>query len=124
VLVTAVLFGLTHLNPWQFSSAMGLGAVLGWWFWRTQSLAPCLLGHALLNGWVLANPYLPFAIPGFNKGEPYASAELQPLWFDLAGLALAGTGAWLFQRMTAPPPRLNSESSRCNAQEIPKSGSV
>ena len=100
VLVSAVLFGLLHGNPWQFFSATFLGIVFGWWFLRTRSLLPCLVGHSCNNSFVLFNSLLPFKIRGFNLVEPSAEVQFQPLWFDLAGLTLLTVGIWLFQRLT------------------------
>ena len=101
--LSALLFACLHLNPWQFMSALALGVLLAWWFVRTRSLVPCLAGHALANFVVLANPFLPFQIPGFNKGDMFSPTEFQPLWLDALGAALLGLGLLLFARM-APPP--------------------
>ncbi|MBI5394734.1 MAG: CPBP family intramembrane metalloprotease [Verrucomicrobia bacterium] len=73
VVVSAILFGLMHLNPWQLTSGIGLGLLLGWWLVRTHSLLPCLAGHALLNSMPLTNPLLPFRIPGFNTEAPVSN---------------------------------------------------
>src|SRR6266516_2917045 len=53
-LLSSMLFGLVHLNPWQFVSAFALGLMFAWWYARTRSLVPSLLGHALANAWSLA----------------------------------------------------------------------
>jgi uncharacterized protein len=50
ITVTALLFGLMHLNPWQFFYAFYLGAWLGWVYTRTRSVWPCVAGHAVNNG--------------------------------------------------------------------------
>jgi membrane protease YdiL (CAAX protease family) len=98
---SAILFGLIHLNPWQLTSGIGLGLLLGWWLVRTSSLLPCLAGHALLNSIPLTNPLLPFHIPGFNTEAPVSSiVEFQPLWFDLLGLALLAAGLWFFANLS------------------------
>lgn len=98
---SAILFGLIHLNPWQLTSGIGLGLLLGWWLVRTGSLVPCIAGHALLNSLPLTNPLLPFQIPGFNTDAPLSSVvEFQPLWFDLLGVALLAAGLWLFSKLS------------------------
>jgi len=97
---SSFLFGLVHLNPWQFVSAMALGLLFAWWYARTRSLVPSLIGHALANAMVVGNSWLPFKIRGFNAGDPFASVELQPAWFDGLGVLLLGTGLWLFHRAT------------------------
>jgi len=105
VLVSAVLFGFAHLNPWQFVSATLLGMAYGWWYLRTRSLLPSLLGHAINNGIVaLLMLYQP-DIPGYS-GEFTTTVVHQPWWFTLGGVALTGLGLWWFARSTAggPPP--------------------
>jgi len=107
VLLTAVLFAVTHLNPWQFMPAMCLGLLFGWWFLRTRSLLPCIVGHMLNN----SMPFIAASIPGLEiPGYTPSDSDVvlfQPLWFDLAGLAAFALGlAWchrVFRRIPAPP---------------------
>lgn len=47
---SSFFFGLYHLNPWQFITAMGLGLFIGWVYHRTRSLVPCMAIHAFANG--------------------------------------------------------------------------
>jgi len=117
ICVTSALFAFTHLNPWQFPVAMMLGMVFGWWFYRTRSLWPCLIGHAMNN----FLPALFAAIPGFQI-TGYTTSEggdFQPLWFDLTGLVIMLLGiAWtmrVFARM--PPPVLARAVSAIPAAE-------
>ncbi len=49
ILFSALLFGIIHLNPWQFIPAFAVGLVLGWIYWQTQSLWPCIFIHVLNN---------------------------------------------------------------------------
>ena len=109
-LLSSMLFGVTHLNPWQFVSASALGLMFAWWYARTRSLVPSLIGHALVNAMVVGHRWLPFEVRGFNAGEPFASTELQPLWFDALGILLLATGLWLFHRAT-PPIQMRAEPS-------------
>lgn len=50
ILWSAFFFGLFHLNPWQFVTAMVLGIFIGWVYHRTRSLLPCMAIHAFANG--------------------------------------------------------------------------
>lgn len=112
VLVSSILFGIIHLNPWQLISGVALGLLLGWWFVRTRSLWPCLAGHALANGTLLFSQFLPLRISGFNAGSPLdPTVEFQPLWFDLLGLALLVAGVWLFAAWSRKPPVENIASA-------------
>jgi membrane protease YdiL (CAAX protease family) len=53
VFVSALLFALFHLNPWQFPATFVLGLVLGILMLRTRNIYLCILGHAANNGLVL-----------------------------------------------------------------------
>ncbi|MBE6664487.1 MAG: CPBP family intramembrane metalloprotease [Ruminococcaceae bacterium] len=52
----AVIFGLIHSFPIGFIYAFSLGLVLGWLYYYTSSLVPCIIVHALFN----ATNYLSF----------------------------------------------------------------
>jgi hypothetical protein len=97
-----VLFGATHLNPWQFVSGTALGLMFAWWYARTRSLIPSLAGHALANAAVVGHQSLGFKVQGFNAGDPLASGGFQPFWFDALGLLFLAAGLWLF-RVSTPP---------------------
>lgn len=49
IIVSALLFGIIHLNPVQTVSATIIGIVLGWLYYCTGSLIPCILVHFVNN---------------------------------------------------------------------------
>lgn len=53
VFISALLFALFHLNPWQLPATFVLGIVLGLLMLRTRNIYLCILGHAINNGLVL-----------------------------------------------------------------------
>jgi uncharacterized protein len=53
VFVSALMFALFHLNPWQFPATFVLGILLGILMLRTRNIYLCILGHAINNGLVL-----------------------------------------------------------------------
>ncbi len=53
VLMSALLFALFHLNPWQFPATFILGLLLGWLVLRTNSILLAILGHSINNAMVL-----------------------------------------------------------------------
>jgi len=50
IIWSAVIFGVMHLNPWQFISAVALGLFMGWIYYQTRSLIGVMLIHAVANG--------------------------------------------------------------------------
>jgi uncharacterized protein len=53
ILGSATLFGIAHLNIYQFVTAFIVGIVAGWLYERTRSLWPCILLHASYNIFVM-----------------------------------------------------------------------
>ncbi|MDB4583253.1 CPBP family intramembrane metalloprotease [Draconibacterium sp.] len=53
VFMSALLFALFHLNPWQFPATFILGLLLGWIMLRTNSIPLAILGHSINNLLVL-----------------------------------------------------------------------
>src|SRR5680860_971843 len=53
VFMSALLFALFHLNPWQFPATFILGLLLGWVTIRTNSIILAILGHSINNFMVL-----------------------------------------------------------------------
>ena len=52
ILYSAFLFALIHMNPWQFAHTFLLGAGIGWVYFRTKSIWPCIWIHFVNNGMV------------------------------------------------------------------------
>jgi len=99
IIVSALLFGLIHLNPWQFVSAFIVGLFSAWLCLRTKSILLCLYIHFFNNLLGLMAMKFKDQIPikGFNTayaGEPV----FQPLWFDAIGLIVMSLGILLVLR--------------------------
>ena len=54
--VSALIFGLIHLNPVQMVFGSLYGLLLGWLAWRTRSLLPSIVVHVANNTTVLLLP--------------------------------------------------------------------
>jgi hypothetical protein len=98
--LSALVFGLMHLNPWQFFYALYLGAWLAWVYARTRSVWPCVAGHAVNNGlaWVVTILAPDNTESGSSNVEPMALLPWPVV--ALALLALLASAAWL-RRATA-----------------------
>jgi membrane protease YdiL (CAAX protease family) len=96
ILMTALLFGIIHLNPWQFVTAFIIGIVSAYLYLKTNSILPCVYIH-LFNNLVYVFS-LEFnetiQISGFNS--VHVEQAFQPLWFDAIGVVLTGIGVLLF----------------------------
>lgn len=104
IVASALLFGLVHLNPWQGLGAVAYGVVAGWWFVRSGSLVPCILGHALNNGLPAIMQAVHLEVRGYSTGIS-GPVQFQPLWFDLVGAWLLVVGLWLSSRSLAVTAR-------------------
>jgi membrane protease YdiL (CAAX protease family) len=49
IIWSAVIFGVIHLNPWQFVPAFIIGLFIGWIYWKTQSIWPGIVIHFVNN---------------------------------------------------------------------------
>ena len=49
IIWSAIIFGVMHMNPVQAVGAFALGLPLGWLYYRTQSLWPCIFLHFVNN---------------------------------------------------------------------------
>lgn len=50
ILYSALIFGIFHINPAQIIPATFVGLLLGWLYYKTRSLMPCITVHILNNG--------------------------------------------------------------------------
>ena len=58
-LASAVFFAVAHLNPAQLPHAFLVGLLLGWMYYRTDSIVPCVVYHWVNNtvAYVMYNLY-------------------------------------------------------------------
>lgn len=49
IIISALIFGIFHINPVQVVTATLIGLLLGWVYYKTASLIPCILIHILNN---------------------------------------------------------------------------
>lgn len=55
---SSFLFGLLHLNPWQFIGAFIIGLLMGYIYYKTRSLIACIYIHLINNGIGYALSYI------------------------------------------------------------------
>ncbi len=49
IMISSTLFGIVHLNPWQFVSAFIIGIFSGWVYYKTRKLSLSILIHLVNN---------------------------------------------------------------------------
>ena len=59
IVISAILFALIHMNPAQMPHAFLVGLLLGWMYWRTDSIVPGVVYHWVNNSvaYVIYNIY-------------------------------------------------------------------
>lgn len=108
IIISSLLFGLIHLNPWQFVVGFLIGLVLAWILIETRSILLCIYIHFLYNAIAVIMYRLNDVIPirGYNI---MTHGEFQPIWFTLSGLLFLGIGIFLFvKNIQKTKPALNN----------------
>ena len=93
---SAVLFAVTHMDPWRYPPALILGLVFALWVVQTGSLLPAILGHALNNFLIVTATHLDI----FGRGDELSVGTLLPWWLHGCGIILALFGLWWFSKVS------------------------
>lgn len=88
IILSSVLFGIVHLNPWQFVSATIIGIFSGWVYYRTKKLSLSILIH-------LVNNLIAFLGMYFMDAETMMNESLTELYGGFINLILITFGAIL-----------------------------
>lgn len=97
---SALIFSLAHLNPWQAIPTFLGGLFLGWVYWKTRSVLPCILIHATNNllGFVLVMHFGPEA--GLLDLMSYKAV----IALALGSLAALSMGCWWLSKQLGRLP--------------------
>lgn len=94
IALSALMFGIMHLNPWQAIPAFILGVFMGWVYWRTHSLWATIFIHFVNNGFsyivTILYPNLPshFGFVDLIPNNYYYLTYAIALLFTLGALLL------------------------------------
>jgi uncharacterized protein len=113
LIISSLLFGIAHFNPWQFVTAVIIGVVLGWLYERTDSIVPAVYAHALNNSMSFIVGILGINIIGYNV--EVAVVKHQPIWFDFLGLFLAVAGILWLKKLFGKKDKVNITSNNLSA---------
>lgn len=86
IIISSVLFGIVHLNPWQFISALIIGAFSGWVYYRTSKLTLSIIIHSINNLFAFIGMY-------FIDTETMMNKPLTDLYGGLTNFILIIIGA-------------------------------
>ena len=111
IIISALLFGIIHLNPWQFFTGFLFGIVLAWVCIETKSILLCVFLHFFNNTLYTLVVRFRDLIPieGFNV--TFEAAKFQPWWFTLSGAALTALGIWLMMSSIKRERAIEQEQS-------------
>ncbi|MDR2361990.1 MAG: CPBP family intramembrane metalloprotease [Prevotellaceae bacterium] len=96
---SAFIFALIHLNPWQAVPAFVFGLFLGYVYWKTQSLWPCIFIHFVNNGFSYLLLYL---FPDMNASATMHDVAGDDYWklYLIAALAAVYVGYLVKKQLT------------------------
>jgi membrane protease YdiL (CAAX protease family) len=103
VALSALVFAVFHLDPIRFPGVLLLGVAFGWLAWRTGSIWPSMVAHAVNNGTAVLGLLLASQATDPDQAEAVGPAEagaLLVVGLALYALAAAAAGRWL---PPAPP---------------------
>jgi uncharacterized protein len=88
ILISSILFGIVHLNPWQFVTALAIGSLSGWVYYKTHNLMLCIVIH-------FVNNFAAFISMRFTDAEAMMNSELTDYYGGLINLILIISGSLL-----------------------------
>lgn len=94
VVISALLFALFHLNPWQFPATFVLGLLLGWIFIRTDNIILAIVGHSINNSLVLID------VTYFNEIQKLGFFQMEKFSIYTFSLLIASVSVFLIWIIT------------------------
>jgi len=88
ILISSALFGIVHLNPWQFISALIIGIFSGWVYYKTRMVTLSIVIH-------LVNNLAAFSSMYFLDAEATMDMSLMELYGGFLNFAVITFGAIL-----------------------------
>ncbi len=93
IIISAVFFGIFHLNPWQFVNATVFGIWLGYMYWKTKSLFYPVMIHFIANGTVFV---LAQVFGTEIKDDPFAKNDIGILLLNIGFFMLVIWAAYRY----------------------------
>jgi membrane protease YdiL (CAAX protease family) len=101
IVLSALLFGLFHMNPWQFIPGFLIGLLLGYIYLKTRSLIPVILVHMVNNSFSYLIMYIYGAdVESFR--DLFADPEYYYLLLAFSIVVFASLLLILYKYLTRP----------------------
>ncbi len=78
VLFSSFLFGMAHMNPWQFVGGMFIGSFIGFIFYTTSSIVNCILLHMINN---MVAVFTMFFLSKYHYNKIYSFSERNNIYY-------------------------------------------
>ena len=113
ILLSALIFGLIHVNPAQVPFAFCLGLVFGWLYYRTGSIIPGMIGHFLNNS--LATIAMATSTQEELNEKTVDMIGATPTYILLAASIIILVGMYFYLNKHLPQPETPSEITNTQA---------
>jgi uncharacterized protein len=100
ILASSLLFGIVHLNPWQFVSAMVIGFLAGWVYYKTKNLALPMLIHFVNNGFAFGSMFFLDTEKMMDQSLAEQYGGMTNFYLITIGAILLSIGSIIFLRNT------------------------
>lgn len=99
IIISSVLFGIVHLNPWQFMSALIIGTFSGWVYYKTKKLSLSIIIHFVNNLIAFIAMYFMDAETMMNESltEQYGGVT-NLILITIGGIAVSVIGVFLLRK--------------------------
>lgn len=95
IILSALIWGILHLNIWQFVGAFLAGIFIGWIFFKTKSILACIWIHAINNGIGIGINYI-----SLRDGTlDFTTAGNQSIYITIIGVIILIVGVALLRKM-------------------------
>ena len=111
IIITAILFGIFHMNPYRFLPTMIIGLYLGYLAQKTKSIFPGMIVHAINNGSIYILLYF-FEADSTNMEWAFKEGTFLPAEVFIPGLAVFIGCIYLLKKYYSEPEPRILESKR------------
>ncbi len=95
--ISALIFSAWHGTALQTVDILPFGIIIGWVYWRTKSLLPCIVIHMVNNALAICSYY----IPEFSDDETEVSMKVWIILFTIS-ISLIAFGINWYRKKTRP----------------------